>query len=410
MMSTSRTIISDTLIRCATSEWETEPTYQAERFMHRHINNQLRAFLMIESFNTGGTERQFAILANNLDKANVEVSIGCVRASGPFVQQVKDVSAFPIGGSLYKLKSWQTRYGLAKVLKKRRIEVAQSFDFYTNLILIPAARFAGLPVVLGSQRQLGDLLTPRQQAAQMLVFRMTDAVVCNSTSAADRLEASGVPRRKLKIIRNGLTNELLAEVKPVLSDAPGIFRVGMVARMNTTAKNHSALLRAVSKLKATQLDVEVFLAGDGYLRSDLERESFELGISGKVHFLGEVRDVPALIRSMDVCVLPSTSESLSNALLEAMAQAVPVIASETGDNRELLDGGRGILLQRPDPSVLADALLTMASNKCKRKSIGVAGQRYVRENFTSNIMVSAYEKLYRELLDQKRGGRTRNLP
>jgi len=83
-----------------------------------------------------------------------------------------------LGGSLYGAKSFRNRIRLARHLRKNNIAVAHAFDFYTNLFLIPVARLAGVPVVLGSQRQIGDLLTSRQSRAQAIAFRFCDRVIC----------------------------------------------------------------------------------------------------------------------------------------------------------------------------------------------------------------------------------------
>ena len=363
-------------------------------------------FLMSDSFETGGSERQFSTLAMSLDRSAFRVSIGCIQKKGAFLDSLGDVGlcdvpVFPLGGSLYKLESWKTRARLARHLRQNAIDIAHAFDFYTNLTLIPAARWARVPVVIGSQRQLGDLLTRAQFKAQLLALRLADAVVCNSRAAADGLCAAGLPRHKTVVIGNGMPPEVFAPTEPAIPRVPGVLRVGMIARMNTRSKNHSSLLRAFAQLQKEMPTSELLLAGDGPFRAELEREAEELGIAQNVRFLGDRRDVPAVLASLDVSVLPSVSESLSNSIIESMAQGIPVVAARVGGNVELISEDRGILVGVGDDNVLAGALGRLLKDEALRKSMGGNARSFAHENFTIAKMRQQHEDLYLRLLERK---------
>ena len=135
---------------------------------------------MTNTFETGGSERQFVVVARNLSPERFKPYTGCIRRIGAFSQELGDVPEYWLGGSLFGWTSLRARLKLARWLRRERIQIAHAFDFYTNLTLIPAARLARVPVVIGSQRQLGDLLTPQQFRAQAAALRWCDAVVCNS--------------------------------------------------------------------------------------------------------------------------------------------------------------------------------------------------------------------------------------
>ncbi|HLZ39522.1 MAG TPA: glycosyltransferase [Candidatus Sulfotelmatobacter sp.] len=357
-------------------------------------------FLMIDSLQTGGSERQFVALSRALDRKQFRVSLGCIQAKGAFLNGM-DVESFRLGGSLYGFQSWKTRMRLSRRLREQQIAIAHSFDFYTNLTLGPAARLAGVPAVIGSQRQLGDLLTPMQARAQAMMFRWCDAVVCNSDAASKRLIAQGLPERKIAVIRNGLAPEGFAPAAPALPRRPGCVRVGMIARMNSASKNHSLLLRAAARIKARASQVEFVLVGDGPLRPNLEREAASLGLGDCVHFLGDRHDIPAILASLDVTALPSESESLSNAVIESMAAGVPVVASLVGGNPELLSEERGTLVPAGDESSLAEAILRLVENEAMRIQMGQSCRRFALEHFTIEKMRQQHERLYRRLLAGK---------
>src|SRR5258708_24502229 len=137
-------------------------------------------FLMTNTLETGGTERQFVTMANALDRDKFTVNLGCLKRKGPFLREVTGLEEFSPGGSLFGLQSWRARLALSRFLWQKRIGVAHSFDFYTNLMLIPAARFAGVAVVVGSHRQIGDLLTRNPFHAQNRMFPLCDPSLCNS--------------------------------------------------------------------------------------------------------------------------------------------------------------------------------------------------------------------------------------
>ena len=364
-------------------------------------HSRVRLFLMTNNFETGGSERQFSVLAQNLRPESFQVYLGCIRRTGTFAKDFGEVPEFCLGGSLYGWTSWRTRWRLSRCLRQQHIQIAHAFDFYTNLALIPAARFAGVPVVIGSQRQLGDLLTSRQFRAQAAAFRWCDAVICNSRAAADRLAADGLSRDKLFVIGNALSAEVFASVPAALPRRPGSLRVGMVARMNHRYKNHSGFLRVAKRINRQMPEVEFLLAGDGPLRAELEREAQTLGIGDRVVFLGDRRDIPAVMASLDVAVLTSDSESLSNAILEAMAAGLPVVAYRVGGNAELVNEQRGELISAGDEEGFAAAVERLLSAPAMRAQFGHNARQFAEENFALENVRARYEACYQTLIEKK---------
>jgi L-malate glycosyltransferase len=364
-------------------------------------------FLIINSLETGGTERQFVELARSLKRGGSAVGLACLQKKGSFLEgpgldEFGELQQFRQGGSLYGLQSMRSRWRLMRHLRKAKITVAQAFDFYSNLMLIPAARLAGVPVVIGSHRQLGDLLTPSQFRAQLMMFRWCDRVVCNSQAAADRLLQAGLPGHKVVVIGNGLPPEAFARKSPALERRGGILRVGMIARMNAGYKNQSGFLRAAARVVRTNPNVEFLLVGDGPLRPELERQAAELGLQSQVRFLGDRRDISAILASLDVSVVPSVSESLSNVMLESMAAGVPVVATGVGGNSELGGGGRAVLVSPNDESALAAGLeRVLGDAELRRKMSSGAGQ-FAQENFSVERIREQYYELYREVLAGRR--------
>ena len=359
-------------------------------------------FLMTNTLETGGSERQFVTMAHAFDRKKFSVSLGCLKGIGPLASEVSALREFPPGGSLFGIQSWRSRLALSRWLRRENVSVAQSFDFYSNLMLIPAARFAGVAAVLGSHRQLGDLLTPRQFRAQSMVFRLCDRVVCNSRAAAERLRNAGIREQKLAVIPNGLPPGWFAEVPPAIPRDPRVTRIGMISRMNDTVKRHDLFLRVAAKLSPRFPDLQFVLVGDGPLRPSLEELARELGLGERAIFLGDRRDVAAVLASLDISVLPSTSESLSNAILESMAAGVAVVAANVGGNPELLQNeSTGILFPAGDEAQFGMALELLLIQPELRRRLGSRAREEALRNYSIAGARDRYQDLYDSVLAEK---------
>jgi L-malate glycosyltransferase len=359
-------------------------------------------FLVSNTLEVGGSERQFATLVESISRERFDVHPACLRRIGGLVARLGEIPEFPPGGRLIGLQAQRAQLAMARTMRHDGIAVAHAFDFYTNLMLIPAARVAGVPVI-GSHRQLGDLLTRAQFKAQSWAFRFCHRVVCNSRAAAVSLRAAGLPEQKLEIIPNGLTEDAFGKCAPAIPRQPGVVRVGMIARMNSAAKNHAAFLKAAAQLLTQCPTAEFVLVGDGPLRPGLESMAAELGIKEKVFFVGERHDIPAMLASVDASVLISSSESLSNVILESMAAGVPVVATDVGGNPELVkDGETGLLVPARDERKLVEALAHLVRDPVARARYASRSREFARSHFHIDEVCKRFEQLYLMLAKGKR--------
>jgi L-malate glycosyltransferase len=357
---------------------------------------------MTNTLEVGGSERQFCALAEMLDGRDFDVSLGCMRRCGPLQTRVADIQEFLPVGNFFSWKALLARWTLARYLRTHKIAVAHAFDFYSNLMLLPTARLVRVPVVIGSHRQLGDLLTPCQFAAQMVAFRMCDRVVCNSHAAAGRLMAAGLQEGKVALISNAIPDRMFEPCDPVLPKKHGVLRVGLIGRMNNPVKNHAMFLHSAARVIATCNQVEFLLAGDGYLRPDLQNLARTLELEDRVIFLGEREDIPAVLAAIDVSVVASSSESLSNVILESMAAGVPVVATNVGGNAELVQHGQtGLLVAPNEEQRLAEAIQQLLVRPELRHQYAARAQCWVRDHFGADNIRRQYECLYENLLATK---------
>src|SRR5215469_3298545 len=153
--------------------------------------------------------------------------------------------------------------------------------------------------------------------------------------------------------------------------------------------------------------VRFVLVGDGPLRFELEQQTASLRLGDRISFLGNRRDIPAILASLDLAVLTSDSESLPNAILEAMAARLPVVAYDVGGNAELVNDQRGVLVAPGNESGFAEAIQRLLSDESLRIQRGDNARRFVQERYSLDRIRNNYEDLYQRLLEKKRG---RKLP
>jgi glycosyltransferase involved in cell wall biosynthesis len=228
--------------------------------------------------------------------------------------------------------------------------------------------------------------------AENILSRFADLAVANSKAGAEFLMRRGFKPERVKVIYNGLNLDRLAvndndvaQVRRELDVPIGGKVVGMVTRM-FPQKRHDIFLKAASIIVDEIPETRFVLIGDGPLRSSLEVMARELGIAAKVAFLGEQRSVAPYISAFDIVVLLSDAEGCSNSILEAMALAKPVVATDVGGNGELIESGKtGFLVPPGNAKEVANAVITLLKNL----EFGVAE------------MVRRYESLYEETLKAK---------
>ncbi|MBX9677906.1 MAG: glycosyltransferase [Gemmataceae bacterium] len=231
----------------------------------------------------------------------------------------------------------------------------------------------------------------RQQRLAGWAARLTYAFVCVSEDSARQMTAGGVPVRKIRTLHNGIDLDRFS-----FQGSNPAGPVVTVARLSPE-KAIENLLRAAAIVVASDRSFRLEIAGDGQCREDLHRLTRELKLEDHVTFLGEIRDVPALLARASLFVLPSRTEGISLTLLEAMARGLPVVTTRVGGNPEVVDDGKtGFLVPSQDPAELAVAILRMRADPAESQAMGRLGRHRVETHFDVRRMIRDYEELYLE--------------
>jgi glycosyltransferase involved in cell wall biosynthesis len=348
--------------------------------------------LLLTSFDVGGTERQMVDLVRRLDTARFRPHVACFHQRGRLLADVPDwvpIREFPLHGFARPSAARQFM-AFAAWCREIGARLVHTCDLYANIFGLPAAAAAGVPVRVANRREIvtGDK-SPAQLACQRLAYKAAHLVVANSAAAREQLERERVPAGKLRVIPNGL--DLRRYAPPPAREA--IRRVVMVANLRAE-KGHDTLLAAIPAIAARHPDATFTFAGAGPRRDALETLARALSVDRRVRFAGECRDVPALLAESDLFVLPSRSEAFPNAVIEAMAAGLPVVASDVGGIPEVVrDGVTGRLVTPDDPRALADAVIGLMDDPAGAAGLGAAARAGV-ERYSIDRMVDAFEELY----------------
>jgi sugar transferase (PEP-CTERM/EpsH1 system associated) len=354
----------------------------------------IRIAHVAQQLDTGGLERLLTEFARHANRDSFEPCFVAIGPRGGVADDIEtcgwDVIALDEPPGLRPT----IMYRLARLFRERRIDVVHTHNTKPLLYAGPAARLAGVKGVVHTRHGRRHGATPRQNLLFRLAGRCIDQVVCVSEDSARLCRSDGIDQHIVRTIPNGIDLDQFTFVGPDAA-GPAVF----VGRL-TAEKDVGTLLRAVAHLAVDRPAFRLAVAGSGPCEAELKDLAATLRITGSVEFLGEVRDVPALLGRASLFVLPSITEGMPLTVLEAMACGLPVIATSVGGTPEAVKHGlTGLLVASGDVRAMADALLRVHSNADAARAMGQAGRERAEALFDVRQMVQRYETTYRVILE-----------
>jgi len=358
----------------------------------------LRVMHVLFRLQAGGMEYGVIKVVNGLDRARISNSI-CSTTPADGVKKLlrRDVRLYECHRRPGNDPSLVLQ--LYRVFRRERPHIVHTHAWGTLCEGLLAARLARVPLVVHGEH--GTLqLKPYQARLQRLMWRRADRVLSVSSRLAERMaEGTGFPLNQITVIRNGVDLSRFqacdrAGARRALGLPQNAVVVGTAARL-VPVKDQANLLNAFKRLADEGAEFTGVIAGDGPLRAELEAQARALGIESRVRFLGHVPAVERVYASLDIFVLSSKSEGLSNTILEAMASKIAVVATRVGGADELVeDGASGLLVPPEDSAALADAIGWLIRDGDLRESMSAAGRRRALTRFTLDRMLREYKDMY----------------
>ena len=356
--------------------------------------------LVTRELGLGGSERQLAETAIALSRDGWSAHVACF-TSGGFREHELAAAGVPLlelgVRSLLSGSALAGAHRLGTYVARHGIRLVHAFDVPSDLFAVPAARFYRVPVVLSSMRAHRDLISSGQRQLLRLTDRIVDAIVVNSQAVARQLVAEDhVPPSMIRLAYNGLDTSTFCRegARAMLPWTDGLPVVGVVCALRPE-KGLPVLLDAFAKVRGANL----LIVGSGPELASLESRARALGLGDACRFQPAVANTAEWLRAIDVFVLPSLSEALSNSLLEAMGCGCCPIASDVGGNPELVqDGVTGLLFPSGNADALAAKLRRVIDDAALRGRLANQAERCAHREFTRESAARRMSVIYREFL------------
>ncbi|NIB43133.1 TIGR03088 family PEP-CTERM/XrtA system glycosyltransferase [Pseudomaricurvus alkylphenolicus] len=367
---------------------------------------------IIYSLDTGGLENGLVNIINHMEPDAYRHKIICLGYCNPaFSERIKrddiEIVALNKGDGF----DFPMMLELRRILKRWKPAIIHSRNIAALEMQLVTLGIGSIKRIHGEHgRDIGDLNGQnwKYNALRKVSSLWVDRFITVSKDMEQWLQQDvGIPRQKLTQIYNGvdltkfMPRETSVNTESSMPEQPPII-VGTVGRLDPV-KAQNLLIDAVAKLVSLSSHnrdhLKLWIIGDGPEKQVLQAQAEQLGIGDLVWFAGDRSDVPELLQQMDIFVLPSLAEGLSNTLLESMASGKAVVASLVGGNPELIDDDvRGKTFQSRDLESLTKILQQLMNSAEERNRLGVNARKFIEERFSWSRCVQDYRSQYDALL------------
>ena len=388
---------------------ERAPSRPLRLALERHSQAPLVLHARVCNGNGGGPDKTIFRAARHVDPTRYRVAAAYLHPRGDRGRQVIAEQAAAFGCALHQIEEGgavdpRAVWRMLQLVRRLNVAVWHAHDYKSDvlgLLLRPLWPMKLVTTVHGFTNE-----TPRTRLyarIDNLTLARYDAVVAVSPPLRDHCLAHGVAARDLTYLPNGVDTD---DYRPTLGQgaarralgiAPERLVVGCVGRLSSE-KGQGRAVRTAARLARKFPQLELHLVGDGPDRARLEQMAAQLGIAERVKFWGWQTDTPRFYEAMDVMLLPSRTEGMPNAVLEAMAMNVPTVATDVGGVRDLLDGGRCGVVVTQDETEWPAHLAPLLKDAAWRRELAAAARRRVTQRFSFRQRCAAELDVYDKLL------------
>ncbi len=333
------------------------------------------------------------------------------RAAGARVHSIRSPSRSRVALPLWSLRVVASVWSFVRLVRRGHYDLVDAWLFDAYAMAAVTRPVTRIPVLVSGRRSLSDYkaqFSIVRRLADRVATAWTDAIVANGHAVAENVQLrERLPGDRIRVIRNGV--EILPSPE---ADALQVIRagwgcderslvIGCVANYKP-GKGLDLLLDAFAPVAASRPETHLVLIGEGGLRTSLERQIADRGLTGRVTLAGATPDPRPLAFAFDIAVLASEAEGLPNALLEAAAAARPMVATDAGASREIvIHGETGFVTPVGDREAMTTALLRLVDAPDLRAAMGAAALEHARVAFGVERCVAEFAALYEELATRK---------
>lgn len=349
---------------------------------------------------SGGTQRHLLEVLRLIDRTRFTPVVIAAKSGGPLGTAIRamgiELIELRLGPTMLSLDFLRCVRETAAVLQSRQVGIVQYFEWRSAMIALAAVRRLGGCRIVAARRSV-----PKERGVQRVLAEIAVRAAHRIVVNAELLRPQGRAGRRTDVIPSGVDTDVF---RPPVAVADGKRRLGIAAErpiIGTVGrleprKGTATLLAAFAALRGGgRHDAALVIVGDGPLRTELAAEAQRLGITPHVQFLGDRGEVLGVLEALDVFVLPSRTEGMSNALLEAMATARPVVATAVGGTPEVVaEGASGLLVPADEPATMAAAITRLLDDAALAARLGAAARQTVEARYGAKSMVRRLEAVY----------------
>jgi glycosyltransferase involved in cell wall biosynthesis len=373
------------------------------------VTGSKRILLLAHTLHHGGSERQLTETAKVLHRSGWLVHVGCFHDLGARARELRDAGIPVVRFPVRSFMSFSAVGGVTAFIRyvlRHDIALTHAFDTPLTIFSTFAGRLCARGVVLSSQRSYRDLFTSTEQRLLRVTDRVVNGVVVNCEAIRRHLvEDESVRPDRVHLCYNGVDTNVFFPA-PRLRPQPfgdSAVVIGTIAVLRAE-KGLLTLVEAFAQVQRDYAQTKLLIVGSGPLRQQLEDTARSLGIGANVYFEPATSNVADWLNIMDIFVLPSLSEALSNSLMEAMACGVAPVASTVGGNPELVrEGETGLLFAPKDAAALAAQLRRLVFDQALRRRFGAAAAAFISENMAIEKSSARMASIYEGFLEGRNG-------
>ena len=376
------------------------------------MKNKIKILYLFNHLRYGGAEVGLATTLKYIDRTEFACAVVSIEKRGAVGEEIEKT-----GTRVIYLDTTPSLFNLPlilkilKIVKKEKPDILHTSLFYSNFfgriaaLLLLRAR----PVVITEERSMYTEKRFYHVILDNILSRVTDKIIACSRSVVDfTVRQEKIPERKFHLIYNAVDSARfdIPESKDEIRRRYGLsgkdFVVGTVGSL-IPKKGHRFLIEACSDLVKSIPDIKLLIIGEGESREALERLVRSVGISQRVRFLGPRKEVPEIVKMMDLFVLPSLQEGFPRTLLEAMYMGLPVCASNISGIPEIIRNGQnGLMFEPADPSGISRQIFSLCSDAGFRKNLGSNARKTVEAGYLPEDYLRNLEGLYLKLYEDKK--------
>lgn len=370
----------------------------------------IKILYIMRTMAAGGAEVFLLSMLRNLNRREFSPEVLGIYGGGTLQKEFEDIGVRTHLMHFRGLGDFSSYVALCKLIQARRYDIIHTKLFHADLVGRVCGKLSGTPAIFSTIENLHEWTkeyTLRQRLKEWAcrsTAKVNHRIIAVSEMVRDTLvQRTGITPGSIEVIYNGVDldrydpRKVHSNVKQELGLSNKDYLVGVIGALNHN-KNQKTLIEAARHVLAKRRDVHFVMVGRGDPH-DLRQLSQELGVASKVHFLGVRRDVPQILKSLDIYVVTSLSEGVSISLLEAMAMKKPVIATQVGGNPEVISSDDvGILVLPNRPDILATEILSLLAEPERLLRLGEDARKRVMEVFNLDLAIARYERLYRSVI------------